>query len=356
MASKAFARSVSAGDLLIVGTFDDLNASVYVSDTLGNTFTQVAVQQVANDHVATVLVATAKSSGYDKITLRVRRGQNIYAFSIHEYSGVTAAVDRLVTAQGYGNSVASGGLTTTNPNDLLFVWFTNGNNSWSEYFNSLNPAYTQREMSGTGTTQCFGVSNCVESADLITNTVLNTNATATLSASDVWSASLIAFKAAAGSYSISGTVSGSPATVTLSGASGGETMTNANGLYTFTGLSNGSYVASPSQPGYSFSPATASVYVSGANVTGVDFTATAAPPAAWLSWTASDSADVSGYNVYRSGTAGGPYTRMNSYLISGTSYVDYNISGGRTYYYVATAVNSSGQESGYSNQSVTTVP
>jgi len=75
-----------------------------------------------------------------------------------------------------------------------------------------------------------------------------------------------------------------------------------------------------------------------------------------LSWTASTSPGVIGYNAYRSTTSGGPYTKLNSSLISTTSYVDLAVQDGYTYYYVTTAVNSQGQESVYSNQAVATVP
>jgi hypothetical protein len=74
-----------------------------------------------------------------------------------------------------------------------------------------------------------------------------------------------------------------------------------------------------------------------------------------LSWTASIS-PVVGYNAYRSTTSGGPYTKLNSSLISNTSYDDQAVQSGTTYYYVTTAVNSQGLESVYSNQAVATVP
>ncbi len=75
-----------------------------------------------------------------------------------------------------------------------------------------------------------------------------------------------------------------------------------------------------------------------------------------LSWTASSSPGIAGYNAYRSTTSGGPYTKLNSSLISTTSYMDLAVQDGYTYYYVTTAVNSQGQESAYSNQAVATVP
>ena len=80
------------------------------------------------------------------------------------------------------------------------------------------------------------------------------------------------------------------------------------------------------------------------------------PPSVALSWTASGSPGVIGYNIYRSTTNGGPYTKINSSLDSTTTYTDLAVQSGNTYYYVTTAVNSQGQESSYSNQASATVP
>jgi fibronectin type 3 domain-containing protein len=80
------------------------------------------------------------------------------------------------------------------------------------------------------------------------------------------------------------------------------------------------------------------------------------PHTASLSWTASVSANVTGYNVYRGATAGGPYTKLNSALVAGTTYTDTTVQAGQTYYYVATAVDSGGNESAYSNEARAVVP
>jgi uncharacterized membrane protein len=74
-----------------------------------------------------------------------------------------------------------------------------------------------------------------------------------------------------------------------------------------------------------------------------------------LSWTASTSPGIAGYNAYRSTTSGGQYTKLNSGLISNTNYADQTVQSGFTYYYVTTAVNAQGQESAYSNQATATV-
>ena len=75
-----------------------------------------------------------------------------------------------------------------------------------------------------------------------------------------------------------------------------------------------------------------------------------------LNWVASTSANVAGYNVYRSSTSGGPYSKLNSALITTTNYIDTTVLGGQTYYYVARAVDSASTESANSNQAQAVVP
>jgi hypothetical protein len=82
---------------------------------------------------------------------------------------------------------------------------------------------------------------------------------------------------------------------------------------------------------------------------------TGGPHSATLNWTASTS-QVVGYNVYRSDTAGGSYRKLNTALVVGTTFIDYLVQAGQTYYYVTTAVDSAGNESGYSNQANATIP
>lgn len=74
-----------------------------------------------------------------------------------------------------------------------------------------------------------------------------------------------------------------------------------------------------------------------------------------LSWTASSST-VSGYNVYRTTVSGSGYAKINSGLIPGLTYTDTTVQSGTTYYYVATAVDASGDESTDSNQATAVIP
>jgi hypothetical protein len=73
-------------------------------------------------------------------------------------------------------------------------------------------------------------------------------------------------------------------------------------------------------------------------------------PVVALQWTASISADISGYNVYRSGVSGGPYSKINPSLIAETSFIDSSVQSNTDYYYVATAVDTAGVESDYSTE------
>lgn len=81
-----------------------------------------------------------------------------------------------------------------------------------------------------------------------------------------------------------------------------------------------------------------------------------APKGAHLEWNASTSPNVTGYNIYRSTVPGGPYFKVNGSLVAGTDYRDTTVQSGMTYYYVSTAVDAAGLESGYSNEASYTAP
>lgn len=80
----------------------------------------------------------------------------------------------------------------------------------------------------------------------------------------------------ANTYSISGTVTGAASVpVSLTSAATATTTTDAGGSYSFPGLANGSYTVKPAKAGYVFSPISLAAIMSGANITGKNFTATA---------------------------------------------------------------------------------
>jgi hypothetical protein len=101
-------------------------------------------------------------------------------------------------------------------------------------------------------------------------------------------------------YTVSGTISPAPngnvATVTLSqnGTTVATTTVGASGSYSFSNVANGTYVVTPSETGFTFTPTSQSVTVSGNPVTVPVFTATATGSAYTISGTITNG---SGANV-----------------------------------------------------------
>jgi hypothetical protein len=161
--------------------------------------------------------------------------------------------------------------------------------------------------------------------------------------------------------SLSGTITASGASITISSISSTSSQFNLGGLTLPVTIAAGqsapfSITFAPQTSGaasgsFSFvsnasnSPSTESVSGTGQTV----------QHTVALSWNASTSS-VSGYNVYRSAAASGPYSKLDSSLDPATSYSDSTVQSGQTYYYVTTAVDSAGLESGYSNQVAVQVP
>jgi fibronectin type 3 domain-containing protein len=98
--------------------------------------------------------------------------------------------------------------------------------------------------------------------------------------------------------------------------------------------------------------------VNGANIAGINFNATAVQHSATLNWGASDSPGVTiaGYNIYRSKVSGTSYVKINATLATGLTYTDLTVQSGQTYFFVATAVDASGNESPFSNEAQAVIP
>jgi hypothetical protein len=157
-----------------------------------------------------------------------------------------------------------------------------------------------------------------------------------------------------------GTLTASGSAVTVSAASWNGTGYAVSGITFPVTISAGKSVSFT----VTFAPQTA-----GSSSGGVSFASNAAntptaetfsgvgiaPHSVTLSWNASTST-VAGYNVYRGSQSGGPYTLLNAALISGTTYTDKNVQAGATYFYVVTAVDSSGLESAFSNETTAIIP
>jgi fibronectin type 3 domain-containing protein len=74
-----------------------------------------------------------------------------------------------------------------------------------------------------------------------------------------------------------------------------------------------------------------------------------------LIWAPVASADLAGYNIYRSEADGAP-VKLNSELVKTPSYRDSAVSSGKTYTYSVSAADVRGNESARSDQASETVP
>ncbi len=161
-----------------------------------------------------------------------------------------------------------------------------------------------------------------------------------------WSAS-----SGATSYHVKrATTSGGPyAQLAESNTPGYQDTTAANGttyFYVVSALSSAGESADSAQVSATPS-ATTPTAVAPATPTGLS--ANAGNAQASLTWSASSGA--TSYNVKRSTNNGGPYTQVSS--PTSTSYTDSSLTNGTTYYYVVSAVNSTGESANSAQASVT---
>jgi hypothetical protein len=69
-----------------------------------------------------------------------------------------------------------------------------------------------------------------------------------------------------------------------------------------------------------------------------------------LLWSANSEPDIAGYNAYRADVSGGPYVKVNTVLITDTTYTDTTVIPGNGYYYCVTAQIKALAESRLSNE------
>ena len=69
-----------------------------------------------------------------------------------------------------------------------------------------------------------------------------------------------------------------------------------------------------------------------------------------LTWAPSDLPTAAGYNVYRATVSGGPNTRLNPVLLTGTIYTDTAVTNGTPYYYQVRLMTTDLFESNYGNE------
>lgn len=81
---------------------------------------------------------------------------------------------------------------------------------------------------------------------------------------------------------------------------------------------------------------------------------TGSPGLITLTWDSNIESDVIGYNIYRSETSGGVFVKLNASALSSTSFVDNSVTPLVNYFYVITAVDTSSNESAFSDEGFAT--
>lgn len=161
------------------------------------------------------------------------------------------------------------------------------------------------------------------------------------------------------SGSVSGKLSASAANVTVTNVSSNNSVFSVSGLslpVTIAAGQNAPFTITFSPTATGSASATLTV-TSNASPTTTTLSCTGTATAATthsvnLSWNASTSSNISGYNIYRALYASstcGSYGKINGLVNTTTLYTDSTVVNGNSYCYAATAVNTSNQESSYSN-------
>lgn len=119
--------------------------------------------------------------------------------------------------------------------------------------------------------------------------------------------------------------------VLVSGQGSGIAVTDANGNYSLPGVRAGNYTVTPTITGFTFTPVTTSVVVTTANVTGVDFTATAVTPGSVNGGVTYPPGTIIGGISYPSGAVIGGVTYPTATVIGGVTYPTGTVIGGTTY-------------------------
>lgn len=274
----SFSSAVAAGDAIIVTTLYPTGSEPSaVSDSINGSYTKLFSAASAVGGGSLDVWAVFNVSGGSP-TISINTNGQTLAFAL-EYVGLTA-FDRGAYGSG-GGEPGSGGTgwdgqlnTTAQANEVVLAIFGDAQaasgQSWTAGSGCTIRAQAE-EKPGT-----WNLALCVED-QVLTSIPSFLHMTATSTENSVGPVVMMAaFKYTPPTfYSISGNAGVAGATVSYSGTSSGSVTADGSGNFTIPSLINGgTFTITPSLTGYSFSPTFASETLSGANITGVDFTAT----------------------------------------------------------------------------------
>jgi hypothetical protein len=331
--STSFTAANTAGNFLIVsGTIARPAGTLSISDTAGNTYIPVTTPVTdANQATTSYLwyVPVCKG-GVNSVTLTPASAG---ALEIHvsEWSGVSATypVDAFASAAGTGATVSSGSVTTTANGELVYG-----------YTFLLNTA-----TAGSGFAGMTLVNGDLDEYQIQSSA--GSIAATYSQQSGTWFARVATFRPSTATMGIiSGSITpatgGGGATVTLSGTENATVQADANGNYSFAGLPNGSYSVTPSKIGFSFTPVSQTVSLSGTNQTAINFAAQAISYSWSISGSISPATSGGGATLSLSGSSSGVVIAdaNGNYSFSGLTNGSYTVTPNKTGFTFAPVVQS----------------
>lgn len=132
----AFGSNTTAGNFILTTCrYGAIGRTVTISDTSPNTYIGQAGSMNATNptdvHTENLQWATAIVGGADTVTCSVSGAASTMRFIISEWSGGFATnagiIDKMATSSGDGTTPASGSITPTDDNELLYAVEGNGN-------------------------------------------------------------------------------------------------------------------------------------------------------------------------------------------------------------------------------------
>jgi hypothetical protein len=284
--TAAFGSNVGAGNtMFFIFCFDanDLSPNTAppatnITDTRGNSYSQIFLENASGTNLAGIVVYAADNpnAGANTISFNNATGANTGARGGCcgiECSGLSSAATMLdqhgFTLATSGTSVTSPSLTTTAASELLMaIGYGLGAGSFTFTVGSGYTIDTQGN--------CHVAGAMAEESKVVSSIGSYTASISGITNGSFIQIALLTLKAA--TYSISGNAGVAGATVAYSGAASGHVTADGSGNYTISGLGNGTYNITPAKTNYLFTQVIHSVTVSGANVTGINFTAAVGSP------------------------------------------------------------------------------
>jgi hypothetical protein len=332
--------SVGSSNLIVIGWqmgggANTSTAITSVSDNVGNVYMEAGPARSIDSSAgssADIWYATSSKAGATSITISTNAAVPNGAAVIWEFSGASSSpLDQTAVLNNQvSTATASGAAVTTTTSGVIISLGIVASNATG--LTSGNPFVSDSILKDNGW------------AHLITTTAGTYSAQWTLDVAGTYASSTASFKAA--SAAISPCDLNQDGVVNLTDVQLSVNMTL--GLVPCTANIGGAGVCN-----IAVIQRVVNAALGGACVTGGG----TVPHYVSLTWNASASSSVAGYNIYRGTSSGGPYsTRVNSSLVSGTAFTDATVVAGRTYYYVCTTVDTSNNESPYSSLASATIP